>query len=533
MASFKKTNTKLFSKPTQKLTPDTEYWKKLGVPVLLKEFGAIDYVDFSPLEPNYFAVTCSVRVQIYSALTKLPVKNLNKFRETAYGGSFRSDGLLLCAGGQESLVRLFDVESKSLLRVFRGHTSAIHRCFFTSDKTHVASFSDDKTVALWDVPSENKLHTFTGHEDYVRAGAVSPVSPTTVLSGCYDRQVRMFDARTSSDPVFTVDHGAPVESVLFLPSGGIFVSAGGTEVRVWDALAGGKLLARLCQHHKTVTCLCLASDSRRLLSGSLDRHVKVYDVSTYKPVHTIDYTSPVLSLAVSQRDTTVVAGTVDGLVSIRRREEGSAPAATKRKKVTYRNVGDFTPSNNLAQDTILSANNKLVVLNQTKVKETKYDAHLRKFEYSKALDSVLVPYIINKTPHVTVAMFQELSRRKGLENALAGRDGKSLSSILRFIIRYIGDHRFTRVLVVVADTLLDIYGAHLSETGSEACQLFVRLSKKLREEEELTEMLVSLQGAMEMLLAGSSAGDANSDDNKPSPLLPSDTARQNFVISVS
>lgn len=59
---------------------------------------------------------------MYSALTKLPVKNLNKFKETAYGGSFRSDGLLLCAGGQEPLVRLFDVESKSLLRVFHGHT---------------------------------------------------------------------------------------------------------------------------------------------------------------------------------------------------------------------------------------------------------------------------------------------------------------------------------------------------------------------------------------------------------------------------
>lgn len=68
---------------------------------------------------------------------------------------------------------------------------------------------------------------------------------------------------------------------------------------MWDALAGGRLLAKLCQHHKTVTCLHLASDNRRLLSGSLDRHVKVYDVSSYRNVHTIDYTSPILSLAVS------------------------------------------------------------------------------------------------------------------------------------------------------------------------------------------------------------------------------------------
>lgn len=44
------------------------------------------------------------------------------------------------------------------------------------------------------------------------------------------------------------------------------------------------------------------------------------------------------------------------------------------------------------------------------MKEHKHDAHLRKFEYSKALDSVMVSVIINRTPHVTVALFQELIR---------------------------------------------------------------------------------------------------------------------------
>jgi hypothetical protein len=37
------------------------------VPALVKEFGPIDYIDFSPVEPHYFAVTCSVRVS-----TQLP-----------------------------------------------------------------------------------------------------------------------------------------------------------------------------------------------------------------------------------------------------------------------------------------------------------------------------------------------------------------------------------------------------------------------------------------------------------------------------
>lgn len=63
-------------------------------------------------------------------------------------------------------------------------------------------------------------------QDYVRAGCVSPVSPNVFISGSYDGKVCMFDSRTSDKPVFTLDHGSPIESTLFLPSGGIFVSAG-------------------------------------------------------------------------------------------------------------------------------------------------------------------------------------------------------------------------------------------------------------------------------------------------------------------
>lgn len=177
------------------------------------------------MEPHYFAVTCSVRVQVYNPITKLVTKTYSKFKEAAYGASFRRDGKLLCAGGEEATVRLFNINSNSILRVFSGHNAAVHRTFFTADNLHIASFSDDKTVALWDIPSEKQLITFSEHTDYIRAGAVSPVSNDVLLSGGYDKHVCMYDARTNKK-IFSVNHDAPVESLLFLPTGGIFLSAG-------------------------------------------------------------------------------------------------------------------------------------------------------------------------------------------------------------------------------------------------------------------------------------------------------------------
>jgi WD40 repeat protein len=51
----------------------------------------------------------------------------------------------------------------NFLGVLNPCFSAVHRCFFTQDKTHIASFSDDKSVCLWDIPSENKVTSFSEH----------------------------------------------------------------------------------------------------------------------------------------------------------------------------------------------------------------------------------------------------------------------------------------------------------------------------------------------------------------------------------
>ncbi|XP_012266219.2 U3 small nucleolar RNA-associated protein 15 homolog [Athalia rosae] len=491
MASFRKTNTKVFAKAGPELTPDNIYWKKFTPPVFVKEFGPIDYIDFSPIEPHYFAVTCSVRVQVYNPITKLVTTNLSRFREAAYGGCFRSDGKLLCAGGEEPCVRLFDINTKSLLRLFKGHQAAVHRTLFTRDSIRITSFSDDKTVALWDIPSEKQLTTFKEHEDYVRAGAVSPVSPDIFLSGGYDKVVKMYDTRTDKT-VLKVDHEAPVESLLFLPAGGIFLSAGGTEIRVWDALAGGKLLAKISQHHKTITCLKLASKGQRIVSGSLDRHVKIYDAGTYKVVHTLDYPNAVLSVGISPDDETVVAGMVDGLISVRRRDTEVKQTKAQRKKVSYR----YADSHSRITST------DIVVQEETKQILSKQDIFLRKFQYSKALDSVLLAFVVKRTPHVTVALMQELIRRQGLKQALAARDGKSLLNILRFLTRYIGDVRFGRVLLHVTGVLMDAYEESLDELSDEVRSMFNILAKKLEEEEDLTRSLLELQGALQMLVTG-------------------------------
>uniref|UniRef100_A0A1B0FJL0 U3 small nucleolar RNA-associated protein 15 homolog n=1 Tax=Glossina morsitans morsitans TaxID=37546 RepID=A0A1B0FJL0_GLOMM len=529
MTNFKALNVKKYPKAGKVVTPDTEYWKKLSVPTLVKEFGAIDFVDFNPIEPHYFAVTCSVRVQIYNPITKLVVKNLSRFQETAYGGTFRRDGRLLVAGDEQGLVKLFDTSTKNVLRLFKGHKAPVHRVNFTADLLHIASFSDDKTVKLWDITSEKSLHTFSDHYDYVRAGAVNPVSANVIVSGGYDGKINVYDSRTQQ-PTFNIDHGCPVESLLFLPTGGIFLSAGGTEVRVWDIFAGCRLLAKLSQHHKTVTCLRLGSNGKRILSGGLDRHIKIYDVASYETVHTLDFSNSILSLGVAPNDQTVVAGMVDGLISIQNMEscrEKERQQQRQRKHVF----------NKFAERADLSVDHQIAIEKQPAL--SNYDRFLRRYEYGNCLTCVLPPAISKFHPEITVSVMQELIHRKGLHRALAGRSQDSLSSIIYFINRHIGEQRFMRVLIDVATILLDVYEDKLCEFTGQLVRNFMQLSETLKRETALTYNLLELQGSLELLMAASDVSTNNDEmvhfikeGNNPTNMKQSAMAQQGSILMV-
>lgn len=205
---------------------------------------------------------------------------------------------------------MFDVNSRAILRTLDSHKQPVHVTkFSSSNSTQILSCSDDTTVKLWDVPSQSAITSFSAHTDYVRSGQVSPVNSNLILTGSYDASVRLFDARTGEcemtmgGPTSAAGSNTlPVEQVLMFPSGTIALSAAGPILRAWDLVAGGRCLRALSNHQKTVTSLAFDSRASRLLTGGLDHMVKVYDVSTYKVVHTMRYPAPILCLGVSVCD---------------------------------------------------------------------------------------------------------------------------------------------------------------------------------------------------------------------------------------
>lgn len=496
MASFKPTKIQVYPKLGEKVTQDTLYWKNYKAPIQIKEFGAITSIDFSPVAPHNFAVTAFTRVHIYGPFSQEPVKTFTRFKDTAYSGRFRSDGQLLVAGCEDSVVRLFDVSGRVALRTFKGHTKAVHFTDFTSDHYQIMTASDDYTCRVWDIPNATAVTTYQEHTDYIRCGVTSKLNGDLFITGSYDHKIKVFDARMDKS-VLAMDHGQPVESLLLFPSEGLLVSAGGRYVKVWDLLKGGQPLVSLKNHHKTVTCLHLGSNGQRLLSASLDRHVKVYNTTNYKVVHNFDYAASILSLAVAPNDESIVVGMTNGILSVKHKkspDESKGSTGQTRRQPSYR---VFVKGKNYVpkQDDFL-------VSKPVKQHLAKYDKQLKKFNVSQALDTALAAGTRQRKPEITVAVIKELDRRGTLKNALAGRDEEGLLRLLTFVIGNLTNSRFTPVLVIAAEMMFDIYRSVIGQSSVVDSQL-QRLQDLLEREIDYQQRLVEVLGMLDALFASS------------------------------
>lgn len=494
MSSFKKTIIKSYPRPREEATADGLYWK-LEPPVIKREYGAINYVHFSQCEPYNFAVTNSTRVHIYNAQTNQIERTITRFKGNVYSGSFRSDGSLLVAGGEEGVVRMFAVEKNAMLRVFKGHTAPVHVTHFTCDNVRVFSASDDLSLRLWDVATEVNVATYKEHKDFIRCGTSPSSNSDIILTGGYDHVVKMYDSRLK-ESVMSVDHGCPVESILIFPSGGLFFSAGGNYIKVWDALAGGKLLKQICCHHKSITTLGFCSNFQRLLSGSLDRHIKMYDISTYQVVHTLDYAGSVLSAAVSPNDSCLVMGTTDGLLSIQHRKK---EMETRKAKTNQPQKSSFHYSVR-ARRYFTRAKDDLIIKNAKKDLLSPWDKQLKQFNYSRAIDCALDRKVRIQTPEIVISVMQELIRRDVIKSALAGRDEPKLQILLKFIIVNITNVNFMPTLIDVANILLSLYSSMMGQSGS-CSEALGKLQTILNEEVKYLKVCSQTLGSMDTIFA--------------------------------
>eukprot|EP00922_Rhytidocystis_sp_ex-Travisia-forbesii_P014479 GHVS01021657.1.p1 GENE.GHVS01021657.1~~GHVS01021657.1.p1 ORF type:complete len:514 (+),score=75.55 GHVS01021657.1:166-1707(+) len=488
-------------------------WKKYKVPLRDQETSSISCVAFLPVAPFDCLVASSTKVLLYDVTAGSVRKRFSMFKAPVKSVAFRSDGRLLCVGDGVGKIRIMEVLTKEVLRRLKGHSSAVHACGFSPDKVHILSGGDDSRVMYWDVTDGRKLAEFSGHCDSVRS--LCHLENGGWATGSYDGTVKVWDERINmaAEPeegrktrkcqaLFTLEQGDAVERVYSLPGSSQILTAAGPTVKLWDLSGGssGKEVWSMTNHMKTVTDIAVTSDSKMLVTASLDESVKWHDMESRKVLHTFRAPAPACCLALSPHDEAFITGTSDGSWTLRRRidaEEvllGDAAAASARQCVIKAGVADYFKKRKQLQ---------VKEADQTaegcqRVRLGRIDRMLRSFQYQAALDSAL-----RQSDMHTLSVLEELIQRKALYVALRNRnDRESLVPILAFLQRNIGkDSTYAHILLDALHIILEENDWSKCTTDPLIMEALRQIGAEISGELSQLRSLRKVEGVLDMMMS--------------------------------
>jgi WD40 repeat protein len=163
--------------------------------------------------------------------------------------------------------------------VLAGHGNQAVSAAFSRDGTRIVTGSFDRKIRIWSASTGALLLTLSGHADQVESAVYSP-DGTRIVSASDDRTARIWDA-TSGAPLLTLSgHGGIVNSANFSPDGRRIVTASDDKTaRVWDASTGG-LLTTLTGHGAGVSFASFSPDGKTIVTASNDKTARLWDAAT-------------------------------------------------------------------------------------------------------------------------------------------------------------------------------------------------------------------------------------------------------------
>jgi len=157
--------------------------------------------------------------------------------------SYRSDGARLATAGKDFIVRIYDEETKALMRAFKtgvfchsGHTNRVFASKWKKDDHNILlTGSWDNSVMIWDMRVKAKARSFYGPHI---AGEALDIQNETILTGSWREKdpIEAWDFGTGKR-LTSISDTSLIYTAKYLPEREGFFVAGGTglnELRVYN-----------------------------------------------------------------------------------------------------------------------------------------------------------------------------------------------------------------------------------------------------------------------------------------------------------
>ncbi len=216
---------------------------------------------------------------------------------------------------------------RSADQIFRGHKGTVFSAIFSPDGSRILSASADQTAVLRDTVTGKILQVFRGSTSEPIVKAQFSLGSRSVITQTSNHVTTKWSLTGEKLNEFRGRVGQVERPVAVNPVDGREVTTFGRDYNIVIIdMENGRQSARCVGHHAPITSLDFSEDGKKLLSGSLDETVIVWDFPLREfpdspPIlarcNTIDNHSEVLAAKFSVDGQRVLIGLADHSVVLR------------------------------------------------------------------------------------------------------------------------------------------------------------------------------------------------------------------------
>ena len=210
-----------------------------------------------------------------------------------HGGSVQTvkfspvNNSLLASAGDDTTIKIWDLQDNTLTTTLRGHRAKIHSVAFSPDGTLLASGSDDSTFRLWDVQAGAHIATLEHIVGRNRSAVIEVAfSPDGELLATAGFDVKLWEVSTHNE-ITTLQHNEWVVALAFSPNGELLATGDNQgRVKIWN-IQERKVIAQLEGDTVRVDTLVFSPDGRTLASAGYHGVIKLWAVSDWSSLGTL------------------------------------------------------------------------------------------------------------------------------------------------------------------------------------------------------------------------------------------------------
>jgi WD40 repeat protein len=251
------------------------------------ELGSwITAVKFSP-DNTKLAVTTSDGTIVVWDIIDESVESETHFGPgySVNDANFSPDSNLLVSGGDDRVIRLWDVQSSTELTTFQGDSTVETVIFSPTDAPLIASGNSDGTVTLWDVSANERVSEF---------GNSRVLDQSIVFDSTGERLVSLNDGVTvwnveDETELFNIDidYEWPINTVALNPSDDIiaFATIGDGVIYLWEGMSIENEPIVLGVHGSPVSAIAFNSEGNLLVTAG-QNILKLWNLETHQLIYT-------------------------------------------------------------------------------------------------------------------------------------------------------------------------------------------------------------------------------------------------------